>query len=187
MKTKHLLLLILFTQFYCFAQSGNVNTLNVKQARTVDSLTAHWNKKNMPGGAIAIIHNGKVTYQNALGFSDIANGKKNTVDTSFQLAQISDNFVAYALLTLAHKGQLSLEDKLHTYLPYISHLSQDVTIKNLLEKSSGIHDFEVLKNIAGWSDSSLFLKITSWKNMVMKKVRSQQKIQSLHYLKLSKT
>jgi len=156
MKIIHLLLLLFLTQYYCFSQAEKTNKLNAKQEKTVDSLTAHWNKANMPGGAMAIIHNGKLTYQNALGYSDIASKKKNITKTSFALAQISDNFVAYALLHAADKGLVSLSDKLHTYLPYTAHLGQNITVKNLLEKSSGIHDFEVLKNIATWSDSDLF-------------------------------
>ncbi|WP_350292001.1 serine hydrolase domain-containing protein [uncultured Croceitalea sp.] len=156
MKQVYILITLFLIQFQCVAQEGKINSLNAQQTKTVDSLTSHWDKNMMPGGAIAIIHNGKIVYQSTLGLANTALGKKNTAQTPFLLAQISDNFVAYAMLDLINRKKLSLDSKLHNFLPYTTHLGKQITLRNLLEKSSGLHDFEVLRNIASWSDSSPF-------------------------------
>ena len=137
-------------------QETKTVSLNKSQIAVVDSLSNHWNKENRPGGAIAILKDGDVLYKNVLGYADVSLSKKSTEKTGFQLAQISNSFVAYALLHLAAKTTFSLEDDLATYLPFITKLNADIKVKHLLQHSSGIHDFEVLKNIKGWSDEKPF-------------------------------
>ena len=91
-----------------------------------------------------------------MGYADVSLSKKNTDKTGFQMGQISDSFIAYALLHLEATSTLSLEDQLSIHLPFISSLSTDIKVKHLLQQSSGIHDFEILKNIKGWGDQKPF-------------------------------
>ena len=132
--------------------------LTTKQIKFIDSLTAHWNQKDKPGGAIALIKDGNVIYKSALGYSNVSAGEMMKEETGFQLGQISDSFVAYALLHLENNSTLSLDDKLSHYLPFLTSFGNDIKVKHLLQHSSGIHDFEILKNIVGWSDSRPFSK-----------------------------
>ena len=136
--------------------SSYAQELTQKQRTTIDSLTNHWNINQNPGGAIGIIQHGKVLFQSALGYADVAKTQKITTETSFQLAQMSDSFVAYALLQLHHEGSLSLDDSVVKYLPQLKNIPASLKVKHLLQQSSGIHDFEVLKNIVGWSDTKPF-------------------------------
>jgi len=148
---KVLLILSLFTGFYANAQD-----LAISQEKYVDSLTSHWNKGNHAGGTLAIIHDGAIVLKKTLGSSNVETAKPITPQTPFQLAQLSDSFIAFALLQLHQEKQLSLEDALSSYLPELNVLSSTLKVEHLLQHSSGIHDFEILKNIAGWTDTGNF-------------------------------
>ncbi len=137
-------------------QENKTISLTKSQTAIIDSLTSHWNEDNRPGGAIALLKDGDILYEDALGYADVSLSKKNTLKTGFQLGQISDSFIAYALLHLEATTDLSLDDNLATYLPFISKLNPNIKVKHLLQQSSGIHDFEVLKNIKGWGDEIPF-------------------------------
>ena len=128
---------------------------NPNQERYIDSLTAHWARPKLPGGAIAIIRDGKVILQKSLGSAITDQNRPITSETSFQLGQLSNGFIAYAILQLHYNNQLSLEEAVHNYLPQLN-LSKEVKIIHLLQQSSGIHDFEVLKHIVGWDDHAFF-------------------------------
>lgn len=145
------MLIILFS-----VNQGNAQLLTENQKRTVDSLTAHWNSDKHPGGAIAILQKDKIVAQYTLGLANITTKKKITAQTAFPLAQLSDGFIAFAILQLHHQKKLSLEDKVNQYLPQLQQQFDALNIKHLLQQSSGIHDFEVLKNIAGWKDTDAF-------------------------------
>lgn len=136
-----------------YGQNTITNNLPPAQKKRVDSLTAHWNNANKPGGAIAIIHKGELVYQNARGYAQINSSKQNTVQTAFPLAQISQSMVAYALLQLEAEGELSLDDYLSKHLPDLPDWANTIKVEHLLQQSTGIHDFVVLQHIAGWNEN----------------------------------
>ena len=128
---------------------------NTVQQRYIDSLTAHWERPNLPGGAMAVIRNGQVVLEKVLGSANVDQKKPITSNTPFQLGQLSNGFVAYAVLKLHYNNQLSLQEPVSKYLPQLN-LPTDLQIIHLLQQASGIHDYEVLKHIAGWDDHAFF-------------------------------
>lgn len=142
--------LLLFSNV-CLAQE-----LTSKQRSTIDSLTTHWSNKETPGGAIAIIYKEKLLVQKTQGLSNKEKRQEINPNTSFQLAQLSDSFIAYAILQLHYAGKLSLDDSVTKYIPELKNACSVLKVKHLLQQSSGVHDFEILKNISGWSDDKAF-------------------------------
>ncbi|MEO0572705.1 MAG: serine hydrolase domain-containing protein [Bacteroidota bacterium] len=155
-KDVFLLVVILSGLLTLSCQEKKTVGLTSIQEKIVDSLTAHWNQKERPGGTIAILKGGEVLCQKAFGQADASAAKPNSSHTGFQLGQISDSFVAYALLHLSVTSDLSLHDPLSKHLPFMGSISLDIKVAHLLQHSSGIHDFEILKNIVGWSDAKPF-------------------------------
>ena len=105
------------------------------QERYIDSLTAHWAKPKLPGGAMAIIREGQVVLQKTLGSAKVDQNKPIISETAFQLGQLSNGFIAYAVLQLHYNNQLSLQEPVHNYLPQLK-LSKEVKIIHLLQQSS---------------------------------------------------
>ncbi|WP_350287426.1 serine hydrolase domain-containing protein [uncultured Croceitalea sp.] len=139
-------------------QNSAVDKITLEQKNVVDSLTAHWDDDNRPGGAMALILDGQLVYQNARGYSQIETSEKNAVKTMFPLGQLSNSFLAYTLLHLETENKLSLEDPVSKYVPSLPKWANKVQLKQLLQHSSGVHDFVVLQHIVGWKENDIVKK-----------------------------
>jgi D-alanyl-D-alanine carboxypeptidase len=64
-----------------------------------------------------------------------------TPDMLFDVASIGKNCVAALVLQLAEEGELGLDDPLHKWLPEYEHIDSAITIRQLLNHTSGVHDF----------------------------------------------
>ncbi|CAM3831410.1 serine hydrolase [Elizabethkingia miricola] len=89
------------------------------------------------GGTVLIARKDTVLLQEAYGLADYEWNIKNTIDTKFQLASVTKQFTATAILQLAEKGKLSLDDKLNKFFPDFPN-AESVTIHMLLSHSSGL-------------------------------------------------
>ncbi|HSF52668.1 MAG TPA: serine hydrolase domain-containing protein [Algoriphagus sp.] len=134
MKAKLTLLLFFFAVSLNsgFAQFRNFSKLD----QFLDSLEAH--EKFM--GTILLATDGKVDYQRALGYSDLETGKKNTPETRLRIGSISKMFTTVLVLKTVEEGKLSLDQKLADFYPQIQN-SDKITISQLLQHRSGIHNF----------------------------------------------
>jgi len=115
-----------------FAQSTDKAKLN----QYFDVLEA--NNKFM--GSVQVSKDGKAIYARSNGWADTQDGKKTAADSKFRIGSISKTFTAALILKAAEEKKLSLDDKLDKYFPTIPNASK-ITIKNLLNHSSGIHNF----------------------------------------------
>jgi CubicO group peptidase (beta-lactamase class C family) len=88
-------------------------------------------------GTVIVTKNGSVLLKKAYGLADYEWNIKNTVDTKFQLASVTKQFTATAILLLAEKGKLSLNDRLSTFFPDYPK-ADSVTIHMLLSHTSGL-------------------------------------------------
>jgi len=59
----------------------------------------------------------------------------------FGIGSVTKNFVAALILQLAEEGKLSLDDALETYLPNYANINSAITIRQLLNHTSGVFDF----------------------------------------------
>ncbi len=91
-----------------------------------------------PSAQIAIVRGGKAVLVKAYGKqSDTAAAR---IDTPYQIASISKQFTAAALLLLEDDGKLSMDDTVAKYLPGISG-GDRITIRQLLSHTSGLQDY----------------------------------------------
>lgn len=71
-------------------------------------------------------------------------------DMLFAIGSITKNFVATLAIQLAEEGKLSLNDPLSKWLPEYPHVNSKITIRQLLNHSSGIYMFWSNQKI--WDD-----------------------------------
>jgi len=88
-------------------------------------------------GTVLVSKNGRILLKKAYGLADYEWNIKNTIDTKFQLASVTKQFTATAILLLIERGKLSLDDKLSTFLPDYPK-ADSVTIHMLLSHTSGL-------------------------------------------------
>lgn len=106
----------------------------------LDSLLQILEKKEKFMGSIAVSKNGELLYTNAIGYCDIENSKKATSKTKYRIGSISKMFTATLILKAIDEKKLSLNQTLDKYFPQIEN-SKKITIENLLNHRSGIHNF----------------------------------------------
>ena len=107
----------------------------------LDSLLAAKLPADGPGASILVARQGKIIYQNAIGKADIQLNVEMQPGMVFQLASITKQFTAIAILQLYESGKLKLKDSIQQYLPDYPSYEKPITIENLLTHTSGIPDY----------------------------------------------
>jgi CubicO group peptidase (beta-lactamase class C family) len=108
---------------------------------SVDSLM-HDYEGERPGASVLVLRDGEVVFRKAYGLADVENRIAATPETHYRLASVSKQFTAAAILTLADRGKLSLDDPIRKYLPSLPSATDAITIRHLLTHSSGLIDYE---------------------------------------------
>ena len=119
---------------------------------TMENLARALQEKDGFNGAWLYAENGEIVSKGALGFRDPENTLPITEDTIFQLASISKQFTATAVMLLMRQSLLSPEDRITKYFPELA-AYEGVTVRHLLNHTSGIPDY--------FDDADWFIKI--WK------------------------
>ncbi len=94
-------------------------------------------------GVVLIAREGKILFQKAYGYANLADSVPNTINTRFNLASINKMLTGLAIMQLVQAGKVSLKEKVGTYLPqYPNRTVRDsVTIEQLLTHTSGMGNF----------------------------------------------
>jgi CubicO group peptidase (beta-lactamase class C family) len=117
--------------------------------KKIDSLFIKWDNKNSPGCAIGIVRNDSLIYAKGYGMANLEYNIPITPETIFYMASVSKQFTAYAIVLLSRQGKIRLGDDIHVYLPWFPNLRQKITVRNLLNHTSGIRDVFGLAAISG--------------------------------------
>ncbi|MES1213998.1 MAG: serine hydrolase domain-containing protein [Bacteroidota bacterium] len=118
-------------------------------SKKIDNLFTFWNKPNSPGLAIGVIRNDSLIYAKGYGMANLEYSVPISPETIFHMASVSKQFTAYSIVLLAHQGKLQLDDDIHKYLAWFPDLKEKITIRHLLNHTSGIRDQWQLLAIAG--------------------------------------
>jgi CubicO group peptidase (beta-lactamase class C family) len=94
-----------------------------------------------PGAAVVVTKAGKPVLKRCYGLADLEHGVPVTAGTAFNLASAAKQFTAFSILLLEQKGRIDLDDDVHKYLPELPAYSQPVTIRHLLNNTSGIWEY----------------------------------------------
>ncbi|EEK78853.1 penicillin-binding protein [Bacillus cereus] len=118
-------------------------------------------EQNIPGAAIAIVHNKDVFFTKTWGITGESE-KKITSKTPFAIGSISKSLTALAIVKLIEDKKIKLEDSVQQHLPWFklkdSQISSSITIQHLLTHTSGINTYEGLLISDKQSKSSTALK-----------------------------
>lgn len=120
----------------------------------IDSLVFQTIKADQPGGVVGVISNNQVIFKKAFGQMNLDYNLPNTDTTAFNLASVSKQFTAFAIMLLEQDGKLKLDDDIHQYLSWLPDYGQKITIRNLIHHTSGISPSDNLKLFAGISQES---------------------------------
>jgi CubicO group peptidase (beta-lactamase class C family) len=101
-------------------------------------------KLHVPGAAIAIVRDGKIIFTKGYGVADVETKAAVIPDiTIFRIGSITKVFTATAVMQLADKGKIRLDDDVNKYLKSVKipgTYSQPVTFSDLLTHTSGLDE-----------------------------------------------
>jgi D-alanyl-D-alanine carboxypeptidase len=110
----------------------------------VDAIAKKTLERPVLGISIALASNDRVVFAHGYGFADVARSVPVTSETVFHIASISKNIEAGVLLQLADQGKLSLDEDVTRYIPDAPVHGKHVTVRQLLNHTSGIHSYTSL-------------------------------------------
>lgn len=90
-------------------------------------------------GAVLLSENNHVIYKKAYGYADLRSRDELTTQSIFQLASVSKQFTAIAVMMLKSKGLLNYDDRITSYFPEFPYA--EVTIQQLLNHRGGLPDY----------------------------------------------
>jgi CubicO group peptidase (beta-lactamase class C family) len=92
-------------------------------------------KKRLPAIAAAVLRDGELIWESAIGAADVEAGVDATPDTQFRVGSITKTFTAVAIMQLRDAGKLDLEDTLDMHVEGAAHKP---SIRRLLSHASGL-------------------------------------------------
>jgi CubicO group peptidase (beta-lactamase class C family) len=108
-------------------------------------ISAFMRKYSIPGGAVAVMRDGKLIYARGFGYADVESQTLVQPDALFRIASVSKPLTSAAIMTLIEEGKLELDDPV---APFIEHLTpapgatadprwNDIKIRHLLNHTGG--------------------------------------------------
>jgi CubicO group peptidase (beta-lactamase class C family) len=116
----------------------------------VDAIFARFNGTDRPGCAVGVSREGRPVLAAAYGMADLEHDVTNRAETVFESGSVSKQFTAAATILLALDGKLSLNDDIRKYIPELPEYDDIVTIRHLLNHTSGLRDWGSIAGIEGW-------------------------------------
>lgn len=105
-------------------------------------------EQNAPGALVGVWYPGRGDWTYAAGIGNIENGAPVTLDDHFRIASNTKTIVATVVLQLVDEGLLSLDDAIEQYVPGVPN-GDLITLRQLLNMTSGIADFVTVPELAG--------------------------------------
>src|SRR5215471_1411873 len=110
--------------------------------KQIEALVSAMAQPDVPGLAVLVKSHGQVLVETGYGVRDMRTLTPNSPDTDFRLASFTKQFTAMAVMLLVHDGKLHYDDRLTDIFPEFPAYGKPITVRNLLNHSSGLPDYE---------------------------------------------
>jgi len=105
-------------------------------------------KPDEPGLAAIVKKDGRVVFAHGYGIKELRTGSKIDTKTNFRLASVTKQFTAMAVMLLVHDKKLRYEMTVGEIFPEFPAYGKKITIRQLLNHTSGLPDYEDLMEAA---------------------------------------
>jgi CubicO group peptidase (beta-lactamase class C family) len=121
-------------------------------AQKIDAIFAPLDTPNSPGVAALVVKDDKKLLERGYGLRDLHSSAKIDPRTNFRLASCSKQFTAMAVMLLVHDGKLRYDQKLTDVFPDFPAYGKSISIRNLLNHTAGLQDYETLMEQSGTAE-----------------------------------
>jgi CubicO group peptidase (beta-lactamase class C family) len=116
--------------------------VSAEKSAQVDALFSNWPRGEAPGAAVAVVRDGRVLHLKGYGLANLETGAHVNARTPFRLASLTKQFTAVSVMLLRERGALDYADPASKFLPEFSTRARGVTVRHLLQHTSGLADYE---------------------------------------------
>jgi CubicO group peptidase (beta-lactamase class C family) len=109
--------------------------------RAGDFVNDYLKRKQIPGCAVMVRHEGKVVLSAGYGLANLEHGVRVTPQTVFQSGSMGKQFTSLAVMMLVEEGKLSLDDPITKHLSVPSKKWSRINVRHLLTHTSGLGDY----------------------------------------------
>lgn len=131
----------------------------------IDQFFSERYRKGIFNGVVLFAEKGNIIYEKAFGYSDFRKKTPLTTNSVFQLASVSKQFTAFAVMILKERGKLSYSDSVRKFFPSFPY--ENITIRQLLTHSSGLPNYMYFANDY-WPDKHKLMDNKDMFNMLEK-------------------
>ena len=133
---------ILLFSILVYSQEQYLNSYDSSLAQQLqETLDEQLETLGLTGLSASIVFPDKSVWLGASGMSDPINNDSMRTNMIFNTCSIGKNFTATVVLQLVEEGMLSLEDPLHKWLPTFPNIDSTITVRQLLNHTSGLYAF----------------------------------------------
>jgi CubicO group peptidase (beta-lactamase class C family) len=130
-----------------FAQTLSAGAQDSSQQ--VDQIFATFNRPGSPGCSLGVIRNGAFVYRKSYGEASLELSVPFSPESVFYVGSVSKQFTAASLVLAAEQGSLSLDDDVRKYIPELLDYGHEITLRQMLNQTSGFRDFFSLIYFSG--------------------------------------
>src|SRR5258706_14723179 len=94
-------------------------------------------RRQIPGGALAVIRGGQVVKLRGYGLANVELGVPAAADSIFELASVTKQFTATAIMLLVEEGRVDLEDPITRFLSGAPEKWSAIRVRHLLTHTAG--------------------------------------------------
>ena len=138
------------------ALATNAAPLPPELEKQVDAVFAELSGTRTPGCALALMREEKLVFARGYGMADLEQHVAITPKSVFGIQSTSKQFIAMGIVLLIQEGRLAFDDDVRKYVPELPDYGRTITIRHLLEHTSGLRDINILTQDQGW-ESDLVL------------------------------
>lgn len=124
--------------------------------KQVDAIFSAVTQENSPGLAVLVHKDGRILFEKGYGVGDLRTHAKIDQNTNFRLASFTKQFTAMAIMLLVHDGKLRYDQTLTAIFPDFPLYGKKITVRNLLNHTGGLLDYEDLMDAAEKVQGSLW-------------------------------
>ena len=110
-------------------------------SQKVDRIFAAFDRPGSPGCSLGVIRDREFIYRKSYGEASLELGVPLSSQSVFYVGSISKQFTAASVVLAAEQGQLSLDDDVRKYIPELPDYGHKITLREMLNQTSGLRDF----------------------------------------------
>jgi CubicO group peptidase (beta-lactamase class C family) len=122
--------------------SLGVSIVSAQTDQIDDYIQIEMKKRQIPGLALVVVRGGEVIKMKGYGFANLEHDVPVNPDTVFELASVTKQFTAAAVMALVEEGKIRVEDPITQYLPNSPEHWKEITVRHLLTHTAGFPDLE---------------------------------------------